>query len=56
MASISSSCNYTVKRLKGYKFINPTNIDKLDIEILNPYLNNINLSNINYSFTLELET
>ena len=41
---------------EGYKFINPTNIDKLDIEILNPYLNNINLSNINYSFTLELET
>ena len=23
LASISSSCNYTVKRLKGYKFINP---------------------------------
>ena len=39
----------------GYKFSNPTNIDKLDIEILNPYLNNINLANINYSFTLELE-
>ena len=40
---------------RAYKFSNPINIDKLDIELLNPYFNNINLNNINYSFTLELE-
>ena len=40
---------------RAYKFSSPINIDKLDIELLNPYFNNINLNNINYSFTLEIE-
>ena len=37
-----------------YKFPNPTNLNYLDIEIHNPYMEILNLGNINYSFTLDI--
>jgi hypothetical protein len=39
---------------KEYKFRQLINIDKLDIELLDPYFNTINMSNLDYSLTLEV--
>lgn len=38
---------------KTYKFKQPVNISKLDIELINVYGNTIDMNNINYSITLE---
>lgn len=40
---------------KTYKFIQPVNISRLNIELVDLYGNTIDLNNLNFSFTLEIE-
>jgi hypothetical protein len=47
--------NYLNSSTKEYKFHQPTNVDRLDIRLLDSYGNTLNLRGSHFSMTIELQ-